>query len=72
MAWGAIISAVLALALEILKLIREVRSDKKEEAIELKKLKTEQVQRIARGIIDRDASRINAGFDELRRLREGS
>lgn len=67
----AIISALIALAGEILKLVNDVRQEKKENSVELKKKKTEIVQSIARGIVDRDASRINDGFDRLRLLREG-
>lgn len=69
MGWGAILAAVLSLALEIFKLVHEVRLENKEKAIELKKQKTEIIQSIARGIVDRDASRINSGFDELRRIK---
>lgn len=70
MGYGAIIAALLSLALEVIKLIRESRADKKEEALERKKQKTEVIQSIARGIIDRDASRVNGEFDRLRRLKE--
>lgn len=70
MGWGAILGAFLALALEIIKIIRDVKAENKEEAIELKKQKTEVIQSLARGIIDRDASRINSDIDRLRRLRE--
>ena len=70
MGWTAILGAVLTLAVEIFKLIREVRVDKKEENLELKKRKTEILQKITRGIVDRDDERINSGFDELRRMRE--
>jgi prephenate dehydrogenase len=66
----AIISAIVTLAVEILKLINDVRADNKEAAVELKKQRTAQIQSIARGIIDRDASRINDAFNNLRRLRE--
>ena len=70
MGWAAILGAILTLAVEIFKLIREVRSDKKEEKIELKKQKTEHVQSGIRGIIDGDASRITSAIDGLRRLRQ--
>ncbi len=71
MGWTAILGAIVSLALEILKLINEVRADKKEEQIELKKQKTEIIQSIARGIVDSDDSRIVSGFDKLRRIGKG-
>ena len=70
MGWTAILGAALTLAIEIFKLISETRAEQKEQKVELKKEKTEILQSIARGIIDRDASRINAGFDKLHRLRQ--
>lgn len=70
MTWLAILGAIITLAIEILKLISEVRTEKKEVAFELKKQKTELIQSVARGIVDRDASRINSGIDKLRRLRQ--
>jgi len=69
MIWTAIL-AVIPLLIEILKLVRDVRADKKEENIELTKQKTEALQSTLRGIIDMDESRINSGFDKLRRLRQ--
>ena len=70
MGWLAIVGAIITLALEILRLINETRQEKKEEAVELKKQKTEILQSLARGIVDGDASRINSCYEQLRRLRE--
>lgn len=64
------ILAAVALITEIIKLIREVRSDKKEQNVELKKQKTEALQSALRGIVDGDDSRVNSEFDRLRRLRQ--
>jgi hypothetical protein len=66
--WATIL-ALFPFLTELMKLIREVRSDAKEQNAELKKQKTETLQSTLRGIIDMDESRINSGFDKLRRLR---
>lgn len=66
--WTAIL-AIIPFLTELLKLIREVRGDKKEEQLELRKEKTEVLQSTLRGIVDMDEYRINSGFDRLRRLR---
>lgn len=57
------------LAVLAIQLIIKVWDAVKESNDELKKKKTEELQRGLRGVIDRDASRINASFDNLRRLR---
>lgn len=66
MSWLAIIGALITLALEIIKIIRENKAESKEKAIELKKERTEILQSIVRGLADRDESRISSGFERLR------
>lgn len=56
---------------QVLGLINRIYDARKEKNDEEKKRKTELVQNGARAIIDRDASRIVATYDELRRLKAG-
>ena len=69
MTWIALATAAISLMLEVLKIVREIRADKKEERIELTKKKTEAAQSVLRGIVDGDESRIISGLDRLRHLR---
>lgn len=66
----AIIGAVVTLLIEVFKLINDIRADKKEEQIELKKQKTQALQSALRGIIDGDESRYINQLELLRRLRQ--
>ena len=70
MGWLAIVAGAITLLTEIFQLIREMRTENKEEAVELKKQKTEIIQSIARGLIDGDEHRVNSGFDRLRGFRK--
>lgn len=54
------------LAVTILQLIVKIWDAIHEHNIEKKKRKTEALQSVARGIIDRDRSRVTSGFDDLR------
>lgn len=54
----------------LLKLGWEIWATIKERNSEIKKQRTETAQSGIRGVIDRDASRVNAAIDHLRRLRK--
>lgn len=62
MGYAELAVLIFKFAFEIWKTIKEHRED-------VKKQKTELLQSVARGIIDRDASRITAGFDAIDRVR---
>lgn len=55
----------ITLAVTILQFIMKIWDAIHEHNKEKKKRKTEALQSIARGIVDRDASRITAGFTDL-------
>lgn len=63
MGWVALATAIFQLILEIFRMWKEGND-------ETKKKKTEIQQSILRGIVDRDASRISGGFDQLNRMRD--
>lgn len=69
MGWIALIGGLIALLTEIVQMFRDSKKEKKEQDLDLKKQKTEEIQSIARGLIDGDASRVVAGFDRLRKLK---
>lgn len=70
MSWIAVIGGVISFAIELLKLIREVKNDKKERDVELKKRKTEIIQSGIRGLIDGDDRRYVTSLDQLRNIRK--
>lgn len=57
------------LAILAFQFILKVWDAIKERNDEIKKKKTEALQKGLRGVVDRDASRIVGAFDDLRRLR---
>ena len=62
MGWLALIGYALQLVIWVCKTAKEIND-------EARKQKTEAIQSVVRGIVDRDASRINGAFDRLRRIR---
>ena len=62
MGWLALIGYALQLVIWVCNTAKEIND-------EARKQKTEAIQSVVRGIVDRDASRINGAFDRLRRIR---
>lgn len=62
MGWVSIALAVFQLIFRVWDAINERNAD-------VKKKKTEALQSVTRGIIDRDKGRVTAGFDDLNRMR---